>query len=103
MRSDEGHSVYLGHLEFRQVDWPSAGRPRDARPGGERRLLGVERIEARAAGVSEQHDLLEAALAQERKAGGDIEKRDLVLESQVVAHRARRLRPCREAGFDNVR
>jgi hypothetical protein len=88
MRRDEDEAVDLRHLQRVELGRPTAGRPRQSTRAFERRLLNIERIEAGAAGVSEQHDFLESLAAEEIQSGGDIEQRDLVLEPQVVADRA---------------
>ena len=88
MRRDEDETVDLRHLQGVEPGRTAAGRVRQPAEAFERRLLDIERIEAGAAGIAEQYDLLKSLAAQEIQSGGDIEQSELVLEPQIVADRA---------------
>ncbi len=103
MRCDEHDALYRRHVQRGKPGRPSARRARDTLRRRQVRLLHIQRVQAAAARIAQQHHALEAGFTQEPHAGGHVVERELVLQARVVANRARRLRPRRIAGAHDVR
>ena len=103
MRRNEDEAVDLRHGQCGEIGRSSRRGARQAPVAFERGLLDVKRIKAGATRIAQQNDFVEALLFEEMHACRHIEQDKLVLEAQIVADRARSLRPRRAAGCNDIR